>query len=105
MNALVPHFEFRMLSLQYGRTCLCVLPIPKLLLVVEGENVFYLQPFRPRVNEPLFRATEMIFIVTLTTDKRAHLLTGGLFVHVVVLNALRGFERAHPFNKGRTGYA
>ena len=60
MNPLVPHLKLRVLSLKCGCPCVSVLPVFELLLIVEGEDVFYLQPFGPRVDEPLFRPTKVI---------------------------------------------
>src|SRR5687767_8416847 len=66
VNALVPHFKLRVLSLECGRARLSMFPVFKLLLVVEGQDVFYLQPFGPGIDKPLFGSTEVILVMTLT---------------------------------------
>lgn len=105
MNPLVPHLKLRVLRLEDRRTYFGMLPIFELLLIVKSENVFDLEAFGPRIDEALFWSTEMILIMALTADKRAHLLTSGLLVHVVVLDALGCFESAHPLYESRACYS
>ena len=89
VDALVPHFEFRMLRLEHRRAGLRVRPILELLLVVVGEDVLDLQPVRPRIDQPLLRPLEVILHVALAADEAPHLLPRGVAVHVVILHALR----------------
>ena len=77
-----------MLCFEHGGARVGVRPVFELGLVVVSLNLFDLQPFRPRIDEPLFRALEIIFDVALAADIGAHLLTRRLLVDIVVLQAL-----------------
>ena len=83
-----------MLRFEHWRAGFGVGPVFELHLVVVSQNVIDLEPLGPRIDQPLLRPLEVIFDVALTADESAHLLARRLLVDVVVLNALRGFERA-----------
>src|SRR5687768_16030817 len=104
VDPLVPHLKLRMLRFEHRRARVCMFPVFKLLLIVKSENVLNLKSLGPGVDQPLFRATEMIFIVTLPTNEGAHLLPRRLFIHIVILNPLRGLQSAHAFDERRTRY-
>src|SRR5688500_14042675 len=88
-----------MLSFQNWRPGFGVLPILELRFVIERQDVFDAEAFRPRINETFLWPAKVIFVVTLAADKRAHLLARRLLVNVVILNALRSFVSAHAFNE------
>ena len=91
VDALVPHFKFRMLRFEHRRAGVRMRPVLELLLVVVGQDVLDLQPVRPRIDQTFLRSLEVIFHVTLAADEAAHLLPRGVAIHVVILHAFAGF--------------
>ena len=98
---LIPHLELGMLRLERGRAGLRVGPVLECTLVVVGHDLLDLEPLRPRIDEPLLRALEVVLDVALAADVGAHLLARRLLVDVVVLHALRRLERADAFDERR----
>ena len=88
VDALIPHFEFRMLRFEHRSARVGVGPVFELRLVVVSLNLFDLESFGPRIDKPLFRPLEIIFDVTLAADISAHLLPRRLLVDIIVLNPL-----------------
>ena len=76
-------------------------PIFEVLLIIVGEDVIDIESFGPRIDEPLLGPFEVIFDVTLTANKGAHLLARRARVDVIVFDSLRGFETTHAFNEPR----
>ena len=99
VDPLIPHLELRMLRFEHGRAGVGVRPVLELRFVVVSLDLFDLEPLGPRIDQPLLRSLEVILDVTLAADIGAHLLARRLLVDVVVLHALRGFERADAFDK------
>ena len=101
MHALVPHLELRMPRLDQPRAAVRVIPFLDLLLILDGNDVFNPQSLRPWKRQPLVRWLEVIRHVALAADIRPHLLPRSHRVHVVVLHALGGFQRANAFDERR----
>ena len=102
MDSLVPHFKLRMLRFEHRRARVAMVPVFELLLIIKSEDVLHLKSFGPRIDQTLFRTTEVILVVTLSANVGAHLLPRGLFIHVVVLNTLRSLQARIPsMNAGR----
>src|SRR4051812_48963948 len=80
-------------------------PILELNCVVVGKNILDLQSIRPGINQPLLRSFEVILNVTLAADEAAHLLSGSIAVHVVVLDTGAGLKCPHSFDETGSGDA
>ena len=103
VDPLIPHLELRMLRFEHGGAGIGVRPVFELRLVVVSLDLLDLEPFSPWIDKPLLRSLEIIFDVALAADVGAHLLPRRLLVDIVVLDALRGLERADAFDESRGG--
>src|SRR5262245_20885574 len=101
MDPLVPHLEFRMLCLEYGRSCISMNPVLKLRLIVVAENLLDLEPLCPRICETLVRALKVIFDMALAAHESPHFLSGGIPVDIVISHALGGLQSAYSFYETR----
>ena len=76
-----------------------MLPIDELLFIVKEENIFDLAPFGPRIDEALFRSTEMILIVALTADEA---LRGETCDWLIIASLQEGYAAIISFARSAT---
>ena len=103
MRALAPRLELGMLCLERGGAGILVGPVTEADLVVVGGDLLDLEALRPRIDEALLGALEVVLDVALAAHVGAHFGGRGLLVHVVVLHALRSLVGAHAFDERRAG--
>jgi hypothetical protein len=84
VNALRPHLELGMLSLEDRRAADRVRPVAEADLVEIGFDLLGLEPVVPRIGDELPFAVKVVLDVALAADERPHFLPAGLAVGVVV---------------------
>src|SRR5688500_6912326 len=102
MDSLIVQLEFWMLRLERRRAADGVHEIAMSGRVVVRHDAVDDDPLRPRIDEPLLRAAEVVLDVTLSADEGAHVLAGRIAVHIVVVDALALSQGSDPLHETGT---